>query len=73
MVRAAESRTGARPLRRTKLIAERLKQEQAAQREAPRKLEKQRRQYNELWQKLQEIAQEWRRWKEEVADLETLP
>lgn len=72
MVRAAESRTGARPLRRTQLLAERLKREREAQRQAQKRLEKCRRQYNDLWQQLQETAKEWREWQDEVAGLETV-
>jgi hypothetical protein len=59
LVRAAESRTGARPLRRTDLLAERVRDQQAEIETAQHRLEQCRNQLNMARDKVQAATAEW--------------
>lgn len=59
LVRAAEARTGARPLRRTDLLAERIRDQQAEIEATQRRLERCRSQVNVARDKVQAATTEW--------------
>lgn len=67
MVRAAESATGVRPLRRTELLTERLRQKQEALRDAQAQLHDRQARCHRARQAMRETAVEWRRWLAEIA------
>jgi hypothetical protein len=67
MVRAAESTTGVRPLRRTGLLAQRIRQKQEALQNAQAQLHDRQVRCHRARQKMRETAVEWRGWLAEVA------
>jgi hypothetical protein len=67
MVRTAESTTGVRPLRRTELLAERIRQKQEILQKAQERLQARQVRCHRAKQKMQETAIEWRRWLAEIA------
>lgn len=67
MVRAAEATTGVWPLRRTELLAERIRQKQEELRNAQARLHDRRVRCHGARQKMQETAAEWKCWLAEVA------
>jgi hypothetical protein len=69
LVRAAEARTGARPWRRTDLVEERIRDQQAKLEEARRQLEDCRRQLKGVRDKLQAATAEWHRSLAAVAEI----
>ena len=72
LVRAAEARTGARPWRRTDLLAERITQQRALLQEAEVKQARARARLEEARQRLAQVEQERRMWTQEVAELEAM-
>ena len=67
MVRAAESTTGVRPLRRTELLAERIRQKQEALQNAQAQVRDRQVRCNTARQTMRETTVEWQRWLAEVA------
>jgi len=67
MVRAAEATTGVRPLRRTGLLTQRVRQTQEVLRNAQARLHDRQVRCHKAKQKMQEMAVEWRRCLAEVA------
>jgi len=61
MVRAAEGRTGVRPWRRTNLLAERIRTQQAVLQAAQRRLDDRRKQLDVIGGKLQAATEDWHR------------
>lgn len=69
LVRAAEARTGTRPWRRTDLVEERTRDQQAKLEEARRQLDDRRRQLKVARDKLQSATAEWHRSLAAVAEI----
>ena len=69
LVRAAEARTGTRPLRRTDLLAERIRDQQAEIEAAQRRLEQCRSQLNVARDKVQAATTEWHQALAAVAEI----
>lgn len=67
MVRAAEAATGVRPLRRTELLAQRIRQNQEILLNAQAQLHDRQVRCHRARQKMRETTVEWRRWLAEVA------
>lgn len=67
MVRAAEATTGVRPLRRTELLAQRIRQKQEALQNAQAQLHDRQVRCHRARQKMRKTAVEWRCWLSEVA------
>jgi len=72
LVRAAEARTGARPQRRTDLLAERIAQHRVVLQEAEAKQARAQARWEQARQRLAQVVQERQRWAQDVADLEAL-
>ena len=72
LVQAAEARTGARPWRRTDLLAERIKQHRALLQEAEVKQARAQSQLQETRHRLAQVEQERQRWAQEVVKLEVM-
>jgi len=70
MVRAAEAATGARPWRRTELLAQRIAQQEKALQEAQQKAARARERLERTWQQLAQAEQEQALWKQRVVELE---
>jgi hypothetical protein len=70
MVRAAEARTGARPHRRTDLLAKRIAPERALLQEEEAKLNRARERVEQAQERLDQVEQERRQWAQQVAELE---
>jgi len=70
LVRIAEARTGARPWRRTDLLAGRIARQEAVLREAQDKEAHAQARLEKARQRLAEVEKERQRWAQEVADLE---
>jgi hypothetical protein len=71
MVRAAEARTGARPWRRTDLLAERIAQRQALLEREETKLNRAKARVAQAQERLTQVEQERQHWAGQVAELET--
>jgi hypothetical protein len=69
LVRAAEARTGVRPLRRTELLAERIQEQWAELQDAQRRLVERQAQLEVTRRKVQTVADDWRHSLLEVARL----
>jgi hypothetical protein len=67
MVRSAESTTGVRPLRRTELLAERIRQKQEDLQNAQQQLHGRRVRCQEARQRMRQTSDDWRYWLAEVA------
>ena len=72
LVRAAEARTGARPWRRTDLLAERIAQHKAVLQEAEAKQTRAQTQLEQARRRLAQVEKERQRWVQEVSDLEAM-
>jgi hypothetical protein len=72
LVRAAEARTGARPWRRTDLLAERITRQRALLQEAEVKQARAQARLEEIQHRLDQVEQERQRWAQEVAELEAI-
>ena len=72
LVRAAEARTGARPRRRTDLLAKRITQQRALLQEAEVKQAHAQARLEEIEHRLAQVEQERRRWAQGVAELEAM-
>ena len=69
LLRAAEARTGVRPLRRTELLAERIQQQQAELEQAQRRLEQRQAQLQAARRQMQTVIAAWHQALAEVANL----
>jgi len=67
MVRSAEATTGVRPLRRTELLVERIRQKRVELQNAQAQLHHRQEHDHGARQKMHETAVEWRRWLAEIA------
>jgi hypothetical protein len=72
LARAAEARTGARPRRRTDLLAKRITQQRALLQEAEVKQAHAQARLEEIEHRLAQVEQERRRWAQRVAELEAM-
>ena len=72
LVQAAEARTGARPRRRTDLLAERIKQHRALLQEAEMKQARAQSRLQETRHDLAQVEQDRQMWAQEVAELEVM-
>jgi len=72
LVRVAEARTGARPWRRTDLLAERITRQRALLQEAEVKQGRAQVRLEEIQHRLDQVEQERHRWAQEVAELEAM-
>lgn len=72
MVRAAEARTGARPWRRTDLLAERIERQRAVLREEEAKLAHAQARVEHAQERLAQVDQERCQWERQVAELEAI-
>jgi hypothetical protein len=72
MVRAAEEQTGARPWRRTDLLAQRIAEHQALRQEARKRTTQAQARLEQAQQRLEQAEQEWQSWNQQVTELEAL-
>jgi len=72
LVRSAEARAGARPWRRTDLLAERISQQGVLLQEAEVRQARAQTRLEDTQQRLAQVEQECRRWAQEVAELEAM-
>jgi len=72
LVQAAEARTGARPWRRTDLLAERIKQHRASLQEAEVKQARAQTRLEEIRQRLARVERERQMWTQQVAEWEAM-
>jgi hypothetical protein len=72
MARAAEARTGARPWRRTDLLAQRIEQLEACVRETEAKCKRGQERLNDAQERLAQVEQERQMWAQRVMELEKM-